>query len=32
MYKKNNILGVTPDESSRNGIAIIGRDGRMHIY
>lgn len=32
LYKKNNILGVTPDESSRNGIAIIGRDGRMHIY
>lgn len=32
LYKKNNILGVTPDESSRNGIAIIGRDGRMHVY
>ena len=32
LYKKNNILGVTPDESSRNGIAIVGRDGRMHIY
>lgn len=32
LYKKNNILGVTPDESSRNGIAIVGRDGRMHLY
>lgn len=32
LYEKNNILGVTPDESSRNGIAIVGRDGRMHLY
>lgn len=32
LYKKNNILGVTPDESSRNGIAIVGKDGRMHLY
>lgn len=32
LYKKNNILGVTPDESSRNGIAIVGGDGRMHLY
>lgn len=32
LYKKNNILGVTPDETSRNGIAIVGRDGRMHVY
>lgn len=32
LYKKNNILGVTPNESSRNGIAIVGRDGRMHLY
>lgn len=32
LYKKNNILGVTPDESSRNGIAVVGRDGRMHVY
>lgn len=32
LYKNNNILGVTPDESSRNGIAIIGKDGRMHLY
>lgn len=32
LYKKNNILGVTPDESSRNGIAIVGRDGRTHLY
>ena len=32
LYKNNRILGITPDESSRNGIAIIGRDGRMHLY
>lgn len=32
LYKKNNILGVTPNESSRNGIAIVGKDGRMHLY
>lgn len=32
LYKKNNILGITPDETSRNGIAIMGKDGRMHIY
>ena len=32
LYGKNKILGVTPDESSRNGIAIMGKDGRMHIY
>lgn len=32
LYKNNNILGVTPDESSRNGIAIVGMDGRMHLY
>ena len=32
LYKNNNILGITPDESSRNGIAIVGRDGRMHLY
>ena len=32
LYKNNRILGVTPDETSRNGISIIGRDGRMHIY
>lgn len=32
LYKKNNILGVTPYESSRNGIAIVGIDGRMHLY
>lgn len=32
LYKNNNILGVTPDESSRNGIAIVERDGRMHLY
>lgn len=32
LYKNNRILGITPDESSRNGIAIVGRDGRMHLY
>lgn len=32
MYKKHNILGVAPVESSRNGIAIVGKDGRMHLY
>lgn len=32
LYKNGRILGVTPDESSRNGIAIVGRDGRMHLY
>ena len=32
LYKNNRILGVTPDETSRNGIAIVGRDGRMHVY
>ena len=32
LYKNNKILGVTPDETSRNGIAIVGRDGRMHVY
>lgn len=32
LYKKSSILGVTPNESSRNGIAIVGRDGRMHLY
>lgn len=32
LYKKNNILGITPDESSRNGIAIVEKDGRMHVY
>ena len=32
MYKNSRILGVTPDETSRNGIAIVGRDGRMHVY
>lgn len=32
LYKNDRILGVTPDETSRNGIAIVGRDGRMHVY
>lgn len=32
LYKGGHILGVTPDESSRNGIAIVGNDGRMHLY
>ena len=32
LYKNNRILGVTPDETSRNGISIVGRDGRMHVY
>lgn len=32
LYKNNKILGVTPDETSRNGISIVGRDGRMHVY
>lgn len=32
LYKGDHILGVTPDESSRNGIAIVGSDGRMRIY
>ena len=32
LYKNNRILGITPDETSRNGIAIVGRDGRMHVY
>ena len=32
LYKNGRILGVTPDETSRNGIAIVGRDGRMHVY
>ena len=32
LYKGGNVLGVTPDESSRNGISIVGADGRMHVY
>lgn len=32
LYKGGHVLGVTPDESSRNGIAIIGNDGRMRVY
>ena len=32
LYRNSRILGVTPDETSRNGIAIVGRDGRMHVY
>lgn len=32
LYKSGNVLGVTPDESSRNGISIVGADGRMHVY
>ena len=32
LYKNSRVLGVTPDETSRNGIAIVGRDGRMHVY
>ena len=32
LYKNSRILGITPDETSRNGIAIVGRDGRMHVY
>lgn len=32
LYNGGHILGVTPDESSRNGIAIVGNDGRMHLY
>lgn len=32
LYKNSRILGVTPDETSRNGIAIVGRDGRIHVY
>lgn len=32
LYKNSRILGVTPDESSRNGISIVERDGRMHLY
>lgn len=32
LYKSGNVLGVTPDESSRNGISIVGSDGRMHVY
>ena len=32
LYKNSRILGVTPDETSRNGIAIVGKDGRMHVY
>ena len=32
LYKGDHVLGVTPDESSRNGIAIVGNDGRMRVY
>ncbi len=32
LYKGGHVLGVTPDESSRNGIAIVGNDGRMRVY
>lgn len=32
LYKGGRVLGVTPDESSRNGIAIVGNDGRMRVY
>lgn len=32
LYKGGRVLGVTPDESSRNGIAIVGKDGRMRVY
>lgn len=32
LYKGGHVLGVTPDESSRNGIAIVGSDGRMRVY
>ena len=32
LYNGGNVLGVTPDESSRNGIAIVGSDGRMRVY
>lgn len=32
LYNGGHVLGVTPDESSRNGIAIVGSDGRMRVY
>ena len=32
LYNGGHVLGVTPDESSRNGISIVGADGRMHVY
>lgn len=32
LYNGGRVLGVTPDESSRNGIAIVGNDGRMRVY
>ena len=32
LYNGGHVLGVTPDESSRNGIAIVGNDGRMRVY
>lgn len=32
LYSKGKVLGITPQESSRNGISIVGRDGRLHVY
>ena len=32
LYNKGRILGVKPQESSNNGVSIIGIDGKMHIY
>ena len=32
LYNGGHVLGVTPDESSRNGIAIVGSNGRMQVY
>lgn len=32
LYNKGRILGIKPQESSNNGVAIMGIDGKMHIY
>lgn len=32
LYDKGRILGIKPQESSNNGVAIIGIDGKMHIH
>ena len=32
LYKQGRVLGIKPQESSNNGVSIIGIDGKMHIY
>lgn len=32
LYDKGRILGIKPQESSNNGVAIMGIDSKMHIY